>query len=192
MPEHLLLMFAVMPLWLGAGLADWALHKRSRIEDTAGVRESLLHMLMLAEMGVAVFAVLWLEVSAGVLALCLLAFVAHELTVYVDLRWSAPRRTIAPLEQMVHSAQEMLPLVALALLASAHWDQALVLAGAGEAEPSFALERRSHPLPDGYLVALFAACLLLGGCYVEELWRCARAGRGPEPQPEPSRIEPLD
>lgn len=26
----------VMPLWLGAGLADWYIHRRTRIQDTAG------------------------------------------------------------------------------------------------------------------------------------------------------------
>ena len=31
-----LLLGGVMPLWLGAGLADWDLHRRARIEDTAG------------------------------------------------------------------------------------------------------------------------------------------------------------
>ena len=30
-----LLLAGVMPLWLGAGLADWYLHRRTRIEDTA-------------------------------------------------------------------------------------------------------------------------------------------------------------
>jgi len=38
-----LLLGGVMPLWLGAGLADWYLHRRSRIEQTAGPRESALH-----------------------------------------------------------------------------------------------------------------------------------------------------
>jgi hypothetical protein len=28
----------VMPLWLSAGLADWYLHLRTRIEETAGPR----------------------------------------------------------------------------------------------------------------------------------------------------------
>jgi len=27
-------------LWLGAGLVDWYLHRRTRIEETAGPRES--------------------------------------------------------------------------------------------------------------------------------------------------------
>src|ERR1700751_3251637 len=49
-----LLLVGVMPLWLGAGLADWYLHRRTRIEETAGPRESALHSLMFAETGVPV------------------------------------------------------------------------------------------------------------------------------------------
>jgi len=175
MPQKLLLMFGVMPLWLAAGWADWVLHRRTRIEATAGVRESVLHMVMLAEMGLAVLAVLVLEVNAGVLALCVAAFAAHELTVYADLTWAAPRRVISPFEQMVHSVQEMLPLVALALLVSLHWDETLSLLGLGMGPASFTPLLRRDPLPGAYLWAVAASCLLLAGCYVEELWRCVRA-----------------
>ena len=41
-----------MPLWVGAGLAGWYLHRRTRIEQTAGPRESLVHHLMFGETGV--------------------------------------------------------------------------------------------------------------------------------------------
>jgi hypothetical protein len=103
------------------------------------------------------------------------AFAAHELTVFADLRWAAPRRLITPLEQMVHSAQEMLPGVAIALLASAHWEPALSLVGLGPHSPSFAPVLRTEPLPLGYLGVLATACLFLVGCYTEELCRCLRA-----------------
>ena len=56
-----------MPLWLGAGLADWYIHRRTRIEDTAGARESMIHALMFAETGVPVLLGLFCEVNAGVL-----------------------------------------------------------------------------------------------------------------------------
>jgi hypothetical protein len=46
-----LLLAGVMPLWLGAGLADWYLHRRTRIEQTAGPRESALHSLLLPKPG---------------------------------------------------------------------------------------------------------------------------------------------
>lgn len=49
-----LLLGGVMPMWLGAGLADRYLHRRTHIEDTAGPRESLVHWLMFAETGVPV------------------------------------------------------------------------------------------------------------------------------------------
>src|SRR4051812_46169671 len=100
-------MFVAMPIWLSAGLTDWALHRRARIESSAGTRESVLHLVMLAEMGIAVVSVVLLEVNAGVLALCISAFAAHELTVLADLRWALPSRSVQPLEQMVHSVQEI-------------------------------------------------------------------------------------
>jgi len=43
-----------MPLWLCAGLADWYLHRRTHVEDTAGARESALRSLLFAETGVPV------------------------------------------------------------------------------------------------------------------------------------------
>lgn len=179
MPQKLLLMFVVMPIWLAAGIADWILHRRTHIEATAGMRESVLHMIMLAEMGAMVVVVIVFEVNAGVLALCLVALAAHELTVYADLRWAAPRRLVAPLEQMVHSVQEMLPLAAIFLLASVHWDEALALVGLGSQRDatSFVPVLRRDPLPAAYLYALMASCLVVTGCYMEELWRCVRAAR---------------
>ena len=175
MPEQLLLMFAVLPLWLAAGFVDWTLHRKSAMETTSGARESALHLLMLAEGGTAVLAVLWLEVNAGVLALCAACFVLHELTVYADLRWAVARRNISPLEQMVHSVQEMLPLVGLALLAAAHWDQAQALMGIGEGTADFALRLKSAPIPGAYLVPALAGCAAVTALYLEELARCLRS-----------------
>ena len=40
--RRFLLLF-VLPLWLIAGLADWDRHRRTRIEHTAGTRESIIH-----------------------------------------------------------------------------------------------------------------------------------------------------
>ena len=54
---HLLLdalLYVIVPLWLLAGFTDYVLHKRTRIEHTAGTRESLLHLLQLGEIGLPV------------------------------------------------------------------------------------------------------------------------------------------
>jgi hypothetical protein len=79
-----LLLGGVMPLWLVAGLADWNLHRRTRIEETAGPRESLIHHLMFAETGVPVLLGLFCEVNAGVLATAYAAAGAHWATAYWD------------------------------------------------------------------------------------------------------------
>lgn len=42
----LLLLDGVLPLWVAAGLADWACHWRTGIEHTAGLAESAFHWLM--------------------------------------------------------------------------------------------------------------------------------------------------
>jgi hypothetical protein len=77
-----LLLAGVMPLWLSAGLADWYLHRRTRIEETAGPRESALHSLMFAETGAPVLLGLFCEVNAGVLATAAGAVAAHSATSY--------------------------------------------------------------------------------------------------------------
>src|SRR5690348_9691296 len=35
------LLYAVPPIWLASSLSDWACHRYSRIEETAGVKESI-------------------------------------------------------------------------------------------------------------------------------------------------------
>lgn len=60
-----LILGGVMSLWLGAGLADWYIHRRTGIQDTAGPRESMIHSLMFAETGVPILLALFCEVNAG-------------------------------------------------------------------------------------------------------------------------------
>ena len=44
-----ILLYFILPLWLAAGFADYLCHRASRIETTAGYKESLIHLLMFAE-----------------------------------------------------------------------------------------------------------------------------------------------
>ena len=115
-PASLFLAYVAFPLWVAAGFADWICHLRTGIAQTSGLKENLLHLLMFAEIGVGIAAVVLLEINAAVLMLVLVVFVVHELTVYWDLSYSTLLRDVGPFEQMVHSFLEMLPLLALALL----------------------------------------------------------------------------
>jgi len=171
---RLLLMYVVLPLWVAAGLADWACHRRTRIQRTSGLPENAFHWTLFAQMGLAIVAVALLEVNAAVLLLVFAAFLAHELTTYVELRYTVPLRYIGPFEQMVHSFMELLPLVMLALLATLAWEQTLALFGMGE--PDFSLRAKDAPWPLAYLLSGLVAVALLNVLpLAEETLRCWRA-----------------
>lgn len=173
---RLLVMYAVVPSWIAAGLVDWLCHRRTRIEHTSGLPENIFHWILLAEGGVALLAAALLEVTAAVLLLVFAAFLAHEVTTYVELRYTAPRREIRPFEQMVHSFMELLPLLLLALLAVMEWDQVLALAG--RAVPDFSLQAKDRPWPVGYLLGMAAAVLVLNVLpLAQESLRCLRGRR---------------
>jgi hypothetical protein len=183
-----LLLGGVMPLWIGAGLADWYLHRRTRIEDTAGPRESALHSLMFAETGVPVLLGLFCEVNAGVLATAVGAVAAHSATAYWDQSYAEPRRRVTPVEQHVHSLLEMSPVMATFLLTALHWDQAEALVGQDSQPPRFRLRlKRRDPLSLAARVTLLASVTVFGVLpYAEELLRCWRASHTLSPLPEPA------
>lgn len=167
-------MVAVIPLWIAAGLADWWCHRRTAIEHTSGLPENAFHWLLLAEGGVALLAVALLEPDGAVLLLVFAAFLAHEVTTFVELRYTVPLRAVRPGEQMVHSFMELLPLLILALLAMIRWDQVLAFFDGGE--PDLSLQLKYTPWPATYLAGAALAVLLFNVLpMLEESLRCARA-----------------
>jgi hypothetical protein len=171
-----LLMAVVIPLWIVAGVADWWCHRRTRIEATSGLPENVFHWVLLGEGGVIVVAVALLEIDAAVLLLVFAAFLAHEVTTFVELRYTVPLRAVHPAEQMVHSFMELLPLVVLALLAVMRWDQVLALFDGGV--PDFSLQPKVQPWPLAYLAGVAAAVAVFNVLpMAEEGWRCVRARR---------------
>ena len=172
-PAEVVLMAGIIPLWILSGVADWWCHRRTGIERTSGLPENAFHWLLLAEGGVALLAVALLEIDAAVLLVVFAAFLAHEVTTYVELRYTVPRREVRPLEQMVHSFMEILPLAMLGVVAVLAWDQVLALFQ-GTAE--FALRLKKEPWPVSYLLSVAGAVLLLNVMpMAEEGVRCWRA-----------------
>jgi hypothetical protein len=177
-PATALLIYVVIPVWLAAGFADWLCHRRAAIELTSGAPESALHLVMLGEMGVPLLAALYLEVNALIIGLMIAAFVAHEVTAYVDVRYASSRRDVGVFEQCVHSVLEMSPFAVILLLAAAHWPQALALFGFGDEPARFALVPSTQPPSAAYTAALLAAIGILAVApYVEELVRGLLARR---------------
>lgn len=173
------LLYFILPLWLLAGLADWLCHRAAHIESTSGAKETVIHLLMLVEMGVPVLAGLLLEINALVLAGMLVGFLLHEATALWDVSYAVSRRKVTPIEQHVHSFLEILPLMALSFVACLHWPQALALVGLGSEPADLAVRLKSAPLPAGYLVAMFGLIVLLEILpYLEEFHRGWKASGG--------------
>ena len=173
-----LLLYLILPAWLFAGFGDALCHRALRIEKTSGWRESALHWVMLAELGVGVAAILLLEINASVIALFAIACLAHEVTMVADLGYAHAHRDIPPVEQWVHGIQQAMPWIVLLCIVLLHPAQALALLGLGDEPARWALERRQPGLPRGYLLAFAGGALLLVGLpFGREAWRAARAAR---------------
>lgn len=184
------LLYILMPVWMLAGVADFACHRIMRIEHNAGIGESLLHLLMLAEIGIAILAPLFLDVTSAVLAIMLLSCLAHDVTTCVDLAYAESRRRVPWFEQWVHGLQQALPwawMVGWALLA---WPQSLALLSLGDTPPDWGLRLKSTPLPAAYLIAVLAgSALLVCAPFLYEYWRC-RLARSANGRLTPDAIQP--
>ncbi|RUX54809.1 diguanylate cyclase, partial [Mesorhizobium sp. M7A.F.Ca.US.014.04.1.1] len=159
-PTVLILMYFLLPVWLVAGFADWLCHRASHIESTTGAKESLIHLLMFAEVGVPLLAAMFLEVNALVIAVMIVTFFIHEATAMWDVRYATTARRVTPIEQHVHSFLEMIPLMGLVSVVSLHWTQFLALFGAGPETARFDIVWKSQQLPLIYIVCVMAVIVL--------------------------------
>jgi hypothetical protein len=172
------LMYFILPLWLAAGFADYLCHRAAHIECNAGVKESLIHLLMFAEMAVPTLAAIFLEINALVIAVMIASFVLHEATALWDVSYATQARGIGPIEQHVHSFLEIVPLMGLTIIVVLNWQQFLALFGLGAEDARFELAFKPDPLPWPYVTTILAAILLFEVLpYLEEFIRTLRVGR---------------
>jgi hypothetical protein len=166
-----LLMYVVLPLLVVAGFLDWLCHRATRIEETSGLAENAVHWLMFGQIGAGIAGIVLFETNLAVLLWVAFVFVLHEITVWLELRYTVARREVRPIEQVVHSFMELLPLVALALLAVI-------------ASPDGGLRLRRAPWPAGYALAAAAAVLVFNVLpLAQETARCLRRRTRPPPAP---------
>ncbi|MFY3138274.1 diguanylate cyclase [Achromobacter xylosoxidans] len=177
-PLFAILWYLILPLWLLAGFADWLCHRASHIAQTAGPKESVLHLLMFGEIGVGLLGCLFLEINALVFVLMIVIFFLHEATALWDVSYAVQHRRVSPLEQHVHSFLEILPLAAGLIVAARHWDAFLSVFGLGAAPADWRLRPSLPTAPAGHVAALLLAsvCLALAP-YAQEWWRAWRMKR---------------
>ncbi|MBZ9865171.1 diguanylate cyclase [Mesorhizobium sp. CA15] len=192
-PMVLILMYFILPVWLVAGFADWLCHRATHIESTTGAKESLIHLLMFAEVGIPLLAAMFLEVNALVIAVMIVTFFIHEATAIWDVRYATTARTVSPVEQHVHSFLEMIPLMGLVIVVALHWGQFLALFGAGTEKARFDLTWKEQQLPVIYIAAVMIVIVLFELLpYVEEFFRGLRANSGRLVPDKVRRHEPGD
>lgn len=166
------LMYVIVPVWLFAGIADWACHRTSQIELTSGPKESLLHFIKLGTVGLPLMAVLFMEVNAAILLVMAVGVVLHQAAAVVDVRYANATGRVSPVEQHLHGVLEMSPAIAAAVVAMLQWpDLVNLLNGQGD----FTLAWKRNPLPRWYLMTAIVGVLCAGVLpYTEELVRTLR------------------
>ena len=162
------MLWVLLPLWTLAGAADYWLHRRTDIEHTSGLKESLLHVVQAIEIGIPLLAGLFFQVNLLVIVIMIASVVVHMLTALWDTSYTSSRRYISPIEQHVHSHLEYIPFVAVACVVILHW-------GAFDT-PSWTLKLRDQPLPWAPVVTVLALVFGVQGMLLgEELLRSLRA-----------------
>jgi hypothetical protein len=171
-----LLGFVVIPVWMGTGVADYFCHRASDIAHTSGVRESLMHLVQFALVGTPLTVALFLRVDAGLLLVMLISLVLHHAVAYIDVRYANATRRVRPIEQMVHSFLEIMPIMAFLLAAIISFDQLKALFGFGNTSADFAFRLRRPLPPVWYIAAVLSGAFLFNLIpYLEEFLRCLRA-----------------
>jgi hypothetical protein len=173
---HRVMLYAVLPLWIVPGFADYLFHRKSNIERTSGTHESLIHALQMTTIGVPTFMALVFEINVPVIATMIAGALAHEVLTLWDIAYAEPLRRPTPNEQHAHSFLEVLPLMALTSTLTLHPSQTAALFGRGDAPATWRFRLKQPPLSRLYLGAIFAAItVFLVLPYAEEFVRCYRS-----------------
>lgn len=165
------LVWVLYPMWLLAGAGDYLSHRITHIERTSGTTESWLHIAQFGTLAVIFVCAVLLEITLAVLAIMVLASIAHTALSLIDVSYTLGRRHISAIEQHVHGFMNVIPIVAVCILAIMHWETLL-----DTNAPQ--LSWKDQPLSGthiGWLLGSFA--ILAGTPIVEELARTRHADR---------------
>lgn len=170
------ILYGLLPLWGICGFIDWLCHRATRIEETSGLRESLIHSLMGVQLGIPIVLCMVFYVNVTVLIICIAAWLMHEFVAHYDVAYSAPKREISIWEVHVHNYMATVPLYLLMLIVVLNWNMFLNLVTFNwEGHLGLELMLTPHTTSNymrGYLLFMLAVCVLP---YFEENLRCLRA-----------------
>jgi len=172
------MLYIFLPLWSIAGFADWLCHRKTKIETTSGLKESLMHSAMGIQVGIPIVLCLLFEINVLVLIICFVAWLMHELVAHWDVHYTTDIRRISIWEMHAHSYLATLPMFMLFGIVVLNWDVFIQLISF-DWQGHLTLTRATD-LPGGALYFhLYVVMVLLLGVvpYLEENLRCFDALR---------------
>lgn len=171
-----LLLFVFLPLWGLAGLADWFCHRATNIEETTGIKETLMHAVMGIQIAIPIVLCLLFYVNVLILLICFAVWIMHETVAHWDVRYAEPRRRITIWEMHAHNYLSTLPLFMLLMIVVINWPAFIDLVTLNW-QGQFELRRVDNPHggESYFVVYLWFMALVCVFPYCEEFLRCVFA-----------------
>jgi hypothetical protein len=164
------LAWVLYPLWLIGGAADYICHRRTDIQRTSGIQESWLHVAQFLAISLVFVGAVLLQITLPVVIALVLLVVAHTVLSFIDVSYTLGRRHISASEQHAHGLLNVIPLIAVALLAILNW-QTMLAPSSGPV-----VRLKDEPLPATHVAMLLGSfSVLAGGPVIEEWLRTYRA-----------------
>lgn len=172
------ILFVILPLWGLSGLADWWCHKKSGIEKTSGLKESLIHALMGAQIGIAFVLGIFFELTVLTYLIMFVILVVHEFIAHWDVSYSSPKRKITIWEMHAHNYLGTIPLYLFALISVLGWEitkKTVTL----QWSDSLYFKIRDTPIGGAHYYVAYGIFITVvcGFPYVSEVLRCWRHDR---------------
>ena len=169
-----MILYLCLPLWLLMGFADYYCHRKSQIEFTTGMKESIYHAVMGIQIGIPVFLGLFFKINVLLLLLMILVLIFHEWVAHHDVKYALHKREISIMETHVHSFLEVLPFVIVGLIVCINWSAFVDLITLNWTN-HFSLVVREKPL-DFWYVCGYVTLMLIADVvpFAEEFYRCWR------------------
>lgn len=159
------LLLVVLPVWSAAGLLDWICHRLSKIDQTSGSPESLLHLVLLLVLAIPLVLTLHYEISLPIFLILVTGVVLHQAISLSDSFYANSRRHISVLEQHVHGFMDVLPISALLIVG------ALYIGDWSNWE--FVFVKREPSIPGLYHFVVGGALFMAFALNLEEFLRCS-------------------
>lgn len=179
-----MILYLCLPLWLIMGCADYWCHRKSKIELTTGMKESVYHAVMGVQIGIPVFLGLFFKINVLLLLIMFVVLIFHEWVAHHDVKYALHTREISIFETHVHSFLEVLPFVIVGLIVCINWNAFVDLITLDWAN-HMSLTLREKPLDFNYVVGYVALMLIADVLpFLEEFIRCYRHRKEIRPAPE--------